>query len=94
MTSGYMEDLGLALVDAGRALVVGRESAGTDGTATGILLPGGFRFSFTGTEVTHADGSIFHGVGLVPEVPVVVTAADFAAGRDPELEAAIRALGD
>ena len=82
------------LVDAGRVTVVGRNSAGTNGNITGVELPGAFGFSFTGMDVRHADAaqSVFHGIGIVPDVEVPLDAASLAAGVDPELEAAVAAL--
>ena len=43
-------------------------------------------------EVRTPDGSQFHGIGVVPDVTVQYTAADFAAGRDRDLEVAIQVL--
>lgn len=83
------ENFGIMLVDAHRVHVIGRQSAGTNGNITGVQLPGRFGFAFTGMEVLHADHSVFHGVGLVPDIEVPLSAADFAAGDDPELEEAI-----
>ena len=56
---------------------VGRQSAGTNGNITGVQLPGAFAFSFTGMKVTHADGSPFLGLGIVPDVDVKLSAAAF-----------------
>jgi C-terminal processing protease CtpA/Prc len=79
------------LVDAGRVKVIGRRSAGTNGNITGVQLPGGFGFSFTGMEVRHADAekSLFHGVGIAPDADVPLSPADFRDGLDPELLAAV-----
>jgi hypothetical protein len=86
------ENFSTMLVDADRVTVVGRNSAATNGNITGVLLPGGFAFTFTGMEVLHADGNPFHGIGIVPDVEVPLTAEAFAAGADPELLAAIEVL--
>lgn len=85
------ENFSTMLVDADRVKVIGRQSAGTNGNITGAQIPGAFGFSFTGMEVLHADAakSQFHGIGIVPDTDVVLTAADFRDGVDPELEAAI-----
>lgn len=85
------EHFSLALVDAKRVTVVGRTTAGTDGNITGVQLPGQFAMSFTGMDVRHADAqkSVFHGVGIVPDIDVTLTAQAFADGVDPEIEAAI-----
>jgi C-terminal processing protease CtpA/Prc len=86
------ENFSTMLVDAGVVTVVGRNSAATNGNITGVQLPGGFEMSFTGMEVLHADGADFHGIGIVPDVAVDLSAADFRDGVDPELEAAIAVL--
>lgn len=91
-TVSAAENFAIMLVGAHRVTVVGRNSAGTNGNITGMSLPGGFYASFTGMEVLYPDGSTFHGVGIVPDVEVEPTAADYAAGRDVELEAAIEVL--
>ena len=82
------------LVDADRVTVIGRNSAATNGNITGVNLPGGFAFSFTGMDVRHSDPamSVFHGVGIVPATETVLTPGDFAAGIDPELIEAIGVL--
>jgi hypothetical protein len=85
------ENFSTMLVDAKRVEVVGRQSAGTNGNITGLQLPGHFAFTFTGMEVRHADPekSVFHGIGIVPDIDVALSADDFAKGKDPELAAAI-----
>lgn len=94
-TVSAAENFSTMLVDAGRVTVVGRTSAATNGNITGVLVPAGFAFTFTGMDVRHADAnaSVFHGIGIVPDVDVPLDAASFAAGKDPELEAAIAVLG-
>jgi len=91
-TVSAAENLGIMLVDAHRITVVGRQSAGTDGNITGILLPGGFGFIFTGMEVLHNDRSTFHGIGIVPDVLAAPQAADLPASIDRELNTAISVL--
>lgn len=93
-TLSAAEHFSLALVDAKRVTVVGRTTAGTDGNITGIQLPGQFAISFTGMDVRHADPqkSTFHGVGIVPDIPVELSAQAFRDGIDPELEAAVTHL--
>ena len=73
--------------------VVGQQSASTNGTITNAWLPGRWRITFTGMKLTNPDGTDFHGIGVVPDVEVTPTAADFAAGVDPELNAALSILG-
>ncbi len=86
------ENFSTMLVGAQRVRVVGRRSAGTNGNITGLSLPGDALFIFTGMEILMPDRSTFHGVGIVPDVEVLPTAQDFAAGRDPELLKAVELL--
>lgn len=92
VTVSAAENFAMQLTGADRATVVGRTSAGTNGNITGVLVPGAMAPTFTGMEVLFPDGSLFHGVGVVPDVPVMPTAQAFAAGQDPELEAAVELL--
>jgi C-terminal processing protease CtpA/Prc len=87
------EDFMQFLVGAHRPLaVVGRRSAGTNGNITGVQLPGGFEFTYTGMQVLNPDGTRFHGVGIAPDLNVDVTAADLRDGIDRALLTAIGVL--
>jgi peptidase S41-like protein len=74
------------------AIVGERRSAGTNGNITGVQLPGGFGFSYTGMRVLNPDGSRHHGVGIVPDVETSLSAADLRDGVDRDLLAAIDVL--
>jgi len=89
-TIGAAERLGLTLVDANRASVLGRTSAGTAGHSTGVRLPNGFGFTFTVSSVYRSDTLVFK--GLSPNVIVEPTIADLRDGIDTELTAAISSL--
>ncbi|MBI3950127.1 MAG: peptidase S41 [Acidobacteria bacterium] len=91
-TVSAAENFSIMLVDAKRVEVVGRQSAGTNGNITGVQLPGGFGFSFTGMEVLFGDRRPFHGMGIVPDVEVQPTASDFRDGVDRALQKAIEVL--
>ncbi len=87
------ENFSIMLMDADRfEAVVGRQSGASNGNITGLNLPGGFTFSFTGMEVQHVDHSTFHGIGVVPDVEVIPTPTELRDGIDPELEAAVNIL--
>ena len=62
------------------------------GNITALSLPGGFLFSYTGMEVRNVNDSRFHGIGIVPDVTVPVTAADLRDGIDRDLLAALDIL--
>ena len=83
------------LVGADRLVaVVGRQSAGTNGNVTGLTLPGGFIFSYSGLEVHNPDGSRFFGVGIVPDHEVPIRAEDLRDGIDRALLEAVCVLRD
>jgi C-terminal processing protease CtpA/Prc len=73
-------------------IIVGENSAGTNGNVTFFSLPGGYRIRFTGLRVLKHDGSQHHGVGIRPNVEVHRTIAGVADGRDEILERAIQVL--
>ena len=72
--------------------VVGQLSACTNGTVTSFWLPGNVSLTFTGMRLRNPDGSEFHGIGVIPDVEVVPTPEEFAAGIDPELQAALESF--
>ncbi len=92
-TVSAAENFSQMLVGAGRtAVVIGAQSAGTNGNITGVQLPGGFGFTYTGVQTLNPDGSRFHGIGIAPDVTVPLTAADLRDGVDRDLLAAVSAL--
>lgn len=83
------ENFSMMMWGADNVTVIGEQSAGTNGNITWTYLPGGYYMYFTGMEVLNPDGSPLHGIGIPLDQEVTPTATDFAAGLDPELEAAI-----
>lgn len=55
-------------------------------------LRGHFTIWFTGMRLLDVDGSELHGIGVVPDVEAAPDPAEFAAGEDPELKAAVKVL--
>jgi carboxyl-terminal processing protease len=83
------------LRDAGRALVVGEPTAGDLASADLLPLAEGAGMELAVAEVASGQtgAPIDHvGVGVDVAVPDSRTAADYAAGRDPQLDAAAAAL--
>jgi hypothetical protein len=72
--------------------IIGSTTAGTNGNINPFALPGGYTVSWTGMKVLKHDGSQHHGRGIAPTIPVAVTAAGLAAGRDEVLERAIEVM--
>lgn len=89
---GYGESC-LAIVQALKlGEILGSTSAGTNGTTNRFQLPGDYTVLFTGMRVLNQDGTPHHGVGIQPSIPVAVTRAALAAGRDELLEKALERL--
>lgn len=72
--------------------IVGETSAGTNGTANGFTLPGGYKVSWTAMRVVKHDYSQHHLVGIKPTVPVERTIEGVRAGRDEYLEKALELI--
>ena len=88
------ECFALMLVPQDNVTVVGQMSAATNGTITNAWLPGHLQITWTVMGLRNLDGSDYHMIGIVPDHDVVPTAAEFAAGEDPELNRALEVLGD
>jgi C-terminal processing protease CtpA/Prc len=71
---------------------VGEATAGTNGVINPFRVPGGFEITWTGMRVLKHDGSPLFGVGVLPTIPVSLTQAGIAAGRDEVLERAVKAV--
>jgi|GEM_PF-933826 len=91
-TVSAAEHLGTMLKQSKRVTFLGRRSAGTNGNITGVVLPGGLIFTFTGMEILWRDKKPFHGIGLVPEVKIAPSIQDIAKGKDSVLLKAIETL--
>ncbi|HEX8525773.1 MAG TPA: S41 family peptidase [Allosphingosinicella sp.] len=92
-TASTSELVAAALQERGRARIVG---ARTCGCALGILrhrrLGDGGALAISEIGLVTGLGRRIEGDGVLPEVPVAVRLADFAAGRDAALEAAVAEL--
>lgn len=73
----------------GLGTLIGEPTAGTNGNATGAILPGGYWIQFTGMRVVNVDGSAFHLRGIAPDVSVAPTLAGLLAGKDEVRDAAV-----
>jgi hypothetical protein len=86
------ENFSSMLVPLDNVTVMGRRSAGTNGTITGMNLPGGMGLTMTGMRVLDVDGNRFHGVGIVPDVEIWPTTESLWNQDDIVLNAAIEHL--
>ncbi len=80
------------LVRSGRAVAIGSPTGGGSGNPAQVTLPGGARVRISRWQEAFADGTLVEGNGTEPQVHVVPTIADLAAGRDPVLERAVEYL--
>jgi carboxyl-terminal processing protease len=84
-----------ALQEYGRAVVVGERSSGAFAGAQFFPLEGGAALYLAVMELrTGRQGAVVDDVGVTPdrEVADTRTAEDYAAGRDPQLDAAVEAV--
>lgn len=76
------------------AEIVGEPTAGTNGNVNPLPLPSGYSVMWTGMRVLRHDGGVHHGRGVMPTVPVSMTPAGIAAGRDEMIDAAVKVLAE
>lgn len=71
---------------------MGETTAGTNGDVNTLRLLGDYSLTWTGMRVLEQDGTPHHGVGIKPTVEVHRTVAGVRAGRDEQLEAALKVV--
>lgn len=69
-----------------------RKQTGTNGNINPFMIPGGYQVIFTGMKVLKHDGSVHHGVGILPTVPAHRTISGVTAGKDELLEKALEVI--
>jgi carboxyl-terminal processing protease len=81
-----------------RGTVIGDQSSGSVMESalypheTGMMVMAFYAASITAADLIMSDGKSLEHVGVVPDVRVIPTAADLAAGRDPVLAQAARLI--
>ncbi|MGE0544860.1 MAG: S41 family peptidase [Dehalococcoidia bacterium] len=89
------EILPAVLRSRGRADAVGEQTGGGFGSSVAVPLSDGSALNVTTTEVVIGpDRQRLNRVGLTPDLVVASTPEDIEAGRDPQLDAALRLLGE
>jgi carboxyl-terminal processing protease len=83
------EQLAAGLQEAGRAVVVGKTTAGKDLDADVSELPTGAYLIYATGQPHTPKGVVIEGRGVIPDVEVGLTRAGLLAGRDAQLDAAI-----
>ncbi len=91
-TASAAEGVAALAEQTGVATTVGEATFGSTGQPLLIALPGGGRARIRTEEERYNDGRTYTRRGIVPQVPVRVTAAGLRAGRDEVLEEAVRIL--
>lgn len=92
LSASASEILTGAFKDYQRATIIGEKTAGALGGSVTVALPEG-GMSVTVERILTPKSEQVEGVGINPDVPVVLTVADMERGQDVQLEAALRALG-
>ncbi|RJG47497.1 S41 family peptidase [Motilimonas pumila] len=73
------------------ALILGSQTAGTDGDVAPLALPyPGWSTWITGLEVTGPAGAQVQKLGIIADIPVEQTVSDLKQGKDTQLEQAIK----
>ncbi len=91
-TFSAAEDFCSAYVGLKRGILVGEPTGGSTGQPLAFALPGGIMARVCTKRDAYPDGTEWNGIGILPTVSVHPTVAALQAGRDPVLEAALRAL--
>ena len=90
LSASTSEIFALGLQEAGRASVVGETTAGAALPSIFARLPTGATFQFAFADFRTPKGVRVEGRGAVPDVPVALDRRSLLAGRDPQLDAALR----
>ncbi|MBN1786744.1 MAG: hypothetical protein JW825_07155 [Candidatus Methanofastidiosa archaeon] len=80
------EDFVLPFKETGRAVVIGEATMGTSGQPYVFSFEDGIQAFIATKRVSFSDGSRFEGVGIHPDVSVMMTIEDISMGRDPLVE--------
>lgn len=74
------------------ATIIGQPTAGANGDMNSIKLLGGFRVLFTGLKVKNPDGSLFHSIGIPPDIEVNESINDILYNKDVFIDEAVKYL--
>jgi carboxyl-terminal processing protease len=92
LTASASECFAGGLQSLGRARIFGRTTAGQALPASTRRLPNGDVLMYVVGDFVTATGQRLEGAGVIPEEPVTLAVDALRAGRDPDLEAALRWL--
>lgn len=91
-TQSAAEMFAAGLQSSGRAVVIGERSAGATLPSAAKELPTGAILQYAFADFVGGDGRLIEGVGVAPNLAVKLSRRQLLAGRDPQLEAALRAI--
>ena len=91
-TLSAAENFVVAFDYARRGAIVGEPTAGSTGHTLMVPLPLGGLFRVTTTRDYYPDGRVYNGHGVEPTIRAARTIDDVREGRDPVLDAGVRAL--
>ncbi|MGH7947451.1 MAG: S41 family peptidase, partial [Opitutaceae bacterium] len=91
-TGSAAEIFAAVLQDHGRAAIVGRRTAGAVLASRFYRLPDGGELQLSREDYVAPKGRRIEGAGVEPDIVVAKRLADVRAGRDADLEAALRVL--
>jgi carboxyl-terminal processing protease len=83
------EDFVMPFKYSKRATLVGETTAGTYSMTRHLDFDNGMILNIAAVHHTFPDGSQFEGVGIVPDIPVEITAEDLRSGNDRVLKKAL-----
>lgn len=69
--------------------IIGSTTAGADGNASSLSLPGGLQTAISGIGIYYPDGKATQRIGIVPDIEVKPTVSGIRAGKDEVLDKAI-----
>ena len=92
MSASTSEIFAGGMQEAKRATIVGRRTPGMALPAVAIDLPNGDVFYYAIASYTLPSGAVIEGVGVTPQIPVMMTPEEFIESTDPDLAASIKAL--
>lgn len=89
LTASAAEIFTLAMRTLPQVTVMGERTGGGLSDVAGFVLPNGWRLRLSNQTYRTMDGALYEGIGIPPNIALPFVAADFAAGRDPILAAAL-----
>ena len=93
-TQSMAEYTAMAFRAGVNTIIIGSSTAGTDGAARQIFLPGNIKTMITGYGVFYPDGKQTQRVGIIPDITVIPTIEGFKNGKDEVLEKAIEIINN